>query len=57
MKLRSDSRAAVSMKNRLHHESGQQVEERLHPNQQKTMAFIFKRIVVGQVWMELEVSS
>ena len=35
MKLRSDFRAAVSMKNRLHHESGEQVEERLHPNQQR----------------------
>ena len=29
-KLRSDFRAAVLMKNRLHHESGEQVEERLH---------------------------
>ena len=37
------------MKNRLHHESGEQVEEPLHP--------IFRRIVVGQVWMELEWSS
>ena len=27
MKLRSDFRAAVSMKNRLHHESGEQVED------------------------------
>ena len=35
MKLRSDFRAAVSMTNRLHHESGEQVEERLHPNQQR----------------------
>ena len=35
MKLRSDYRAAVSMKSRLHHESGEQVEERLHPNQQR----------------------
>ena len=35
MKLRSDFKAAVSMKNRLHHESGEQVEERLHPNQQR----------------------
>ena len=34
-KLRSDFRAAVSMKNRLHHESGEQVEERFHPNQQR----------------------
>ena len=35
MKLRSDFRAAVSMNNRLHHESGEQVEESLHPNQQR----------------------
>ena len=33
MKLRSDYRAAVLMKNRLHHESGQQVEEPIHPEQ------------------------
>ena len=33
MKLRSDFRAAVSMKNRLHNESGEQVEEPLHPYQ------------------------
>ena len=30
MKLRSDYRAAVSMKNRLHHGSGEQVEEPIH---------------------------
>ena len=30
MKLRSDFRAAVSMKNRLNHESGEQVEEPIH---------------------------
>ena len=35
MKLRSDFRAAVLMKNRLHNELGEQVEERLHPNQQR----------------------
>ena len=35
MKLRSDFRAAVLMKNRLHHESGEQVEERLHQDQQR----------------------
>ena len=33
MKLRSDFRAAVSMKNRLHHESGEQAEEPIHPEQ------------------------
>ena len=33
MKLRSDFRAAVPMKNRLHHESGEQVEELIHPDQ------------------------
>ena len=31
MKPRSDYRAAVSMKNRLHHESGEQVEEPISP--------------------------
>ena len=35
MKLRSDFRAPVSMKNSLHHKSGEPVEERLHPNQQR----------------------
>ena len=35
MKLRSDFRAAVLMKNRLHHHSGEQVEERLHQVQQR----------------------
>ena len=33
MKLRSDYRAAVMMKNRLHHESGEQVEEPVYPDQ------------------------
>ena len=33
MKLRSDFQAAVSMENRLHHESGEQVEEPIHPDQ------------------------
>ena len=33
MKLRSDFRAAVSIKNRLHHESGEQVDEPIHPDQ------------------------
>ena len=35
MKLRSDHRAAVLMKNRLHHESGEPVEEPIHPGQQR----------------------
>ena len=33
MKLRPDYRSAVSMKNRLHLESGEQVEEPIHPDQ------------------------
>ena len=33
MKLRSDFRAAVSVKNRLHHESGEQIEEPISPEQ------------------------
>ena len=35
MKLRSDYRAAVMMKNRLHHESGEPVEEPIHRGQQR----------------------
>ena len=35
VKFRSDFRASVSMKYRLHHESGEQVEERLHRDQQR----------------------
>ena len=35
MKLRSDYRAAVMMKNRLHHESGEPIEEPIHPGQQR----------------------
>ena len=33
MKFRSDLRAAILMKNRLHHESGEQVDELIHPDQ------------------------
>ena len=35
MKLRSGFRAAVLMKNRLHHESGEPIEEPVHPGQQR----------------------
>ena len=35
MKLRSDYSAAVMMKNRLHHESGEPTEEPIHPGQQR----------------------
>ena len=35
MKLRSDYRAAVLMKNRLHHESGEPIEEPVHPGQRR----------------------
>ena len=35
MKLRSDYRAAVVMKNRLHHESGEPIEEPIQPGQQR----------------------
>ena len=35
MKLRSDYRAAVLMKNRLHHESGEPIEEPIHPGRQR----------------------
>ena len=35
MKLRSDYRAAVLMNNPLHHESGEPIEEPIHPGQQR----------------------
>ena len=35
MKLRSDYRAAVMMKNPLHHESGESIEEPIHPGHQR----------------------
>ena len=35
MKLRSDFRPAVSMKNCPHHESGERFEEPIHPDQQR----------------------
>ena len=35
MKLRSDYRAAVSMQNRLHRESGEPIEELFHPGPQR----------------------
>ena len=35
MKLRSDYRTAVLMKNRLHHESREPIEEPIHPGQQR----------------------
>ena len=58
MKLRSDFRAAVLMKNRL----GPRIRRtnwRASPSRSmKTMAFIFKHIVVwDKSWMELKVSS
>ena len=40
MKLRSDFQAAVLMKNRLYHESGEQVEEPILPDQY-TRFFLF----------------
>ena len=54
MKLRSDFRAAVSLKNRLLHESGEQIEEPISPEQIQYMASLFKHIVVEQ---ELQLSS
>ena len=35
MKLRSDYKATVLMKNRSHHESGEPIEEPIHPGQQR----------------------
>ena len=57
MKLRSDFRAAVSMKNRLHHESGEQVEERIHSNQQRRWHSSSSTSWWDKSEMELEVSS
>ena len=37
MKLRSDFRAAVSMKKRLHHESGERIEELVSPEQYRVL--------------------
>jgi len=34
MKSRPDYKAAVTMKNRLHHESGEVTEESIHPGHQ-----------------------
>ena len=51
-KFRSDFRAAVLMKNRLHHESGEQVEVTFHRGQcsrRHHSASLFKHTVVGQV--------
>ena len=53
-RFRPDFRAAVSLKNRLHRESGEQVGEL---TTMQEMACFFKHIVVGQVLMELKMSS
>ena len=39
VKLRSDFRAAVLLKNRVHHESRERIERRLHPDQQRKRMF------------------
>ena len=68
VKLRTDYRAACMMKNRLHHESEEPIEEPIHPGQQSRtrqgptyrmtiLAFISKFFVVVRIRMELEVSS
>ena len=54
IKLRSDFRAAVSMKNRLHNESREQIEEPIFSRTIQYMASLFKHIVVER---ELEMSS
>ena len=47
MKLRSDFQAAVLMKNRLYHESGEQVEEPIHPDQyRRFFSFLFLLLFV-----------
>ena len=46
-RLRSDFRAAVSVKNPLHRESGEQVEEPISPETTQEMTSFFKHIVVG----------
>ena len=49
VKLRSDFRAAVTIKNRLHRESGEQVEEPISPEQYRRWHPSSSFIVVGQV--------
>ena len=49
IRIRPDFRAAVSLKNRLHCESGEQVAEPVSPQQKKDMASFLKRFMVGHV--------
>ena len=53
MRLRPDFRAAVSLKNRLHRESGEEIAELISPAQKKEMALFLKRFMVGHVRLEL----
>ena len=56
MKLRSDFRAAVCEKSSTPRITG--TSWRAYPSRTiQSMASLFKHIVVGQVWMELELSS
>ena len=56
MRFRSDSRAAVSLKNRLHRESGEQVEEPISPQQNRRWhssssdSWCFFFVTVGSVY-------
>ena len=47
------STCCLSLKNRLHRESGEQVAEPISPQQFGRWHPFFKRFMVGQVWMEL----
>ena len=53
MRLRPDFRAAVSLKNRLHRESGEEIAEPISPAQKKEMALFLKQFMVGHVRLEL----
>ena len=70
MKLRPDDRAAVMMKNRLHHEAGEPIEEPIHPGQQRRIrqgqevfsrrfcpAFEMTNIQDGNIGFHLQVVS
>ena len=57
VKLRSEFRAAVSIKNRPHHESGEQVEEPIHPDQYSRWHPSSTTSWADKSEMELEVRS
>ena len=65
MKIRSEYRAAVMMKNLLHHESGEPIEEPIHPGEQRRIQqgqevfseeyFSSARVEDGNIGLHLQV--